>query len=332
MSRTGIKTLGMAFAGLLLATTASKAADITINLGYAAAETSSYGVFAAKFEELAEKHSGGSIDVKVRCCAQLVTEDEAFKAMQLGTVDMFIITGNNVSPHFPLMDAFVLPYIFQNKDHTYKVLNGPVGQDFAAKLEKATKVSLLSYGYVGHRDFYNSVRPVNTMADVKGLKVRVPKNEVMIETFKAFGAAPIPLPWADTPTALQTGAVDGADNGTSFIKSQKFYEMMDHLVILEHFSYFSPLFASPRLMGKLNDEQKAAVIKAANEASDYHRDVMSAQVEDIRTFLTNEGKMKRTDPDKTDFIAAALQVQDKFAAAKGDEFKALLEAIRAEAK
>lgn len=314
--------------GLGMTPIAAQAADITINLGYAAAETSAYAILANKFEELAEQYSNGSIDVKVRCCTQLVTEDEAFKAMQLGTVDMFIITGNNVSPHFPLMDAFVLPYIFQSKEHTYKVLDGPVGADFAAKLQAATKVHLLTYGFVGDRDFYNSRGPIMKMADMKGLKVRVPKNQVMIETYRAFGAAPIPLAWADTATALQTGTVDGGDNGTSFIKSQKFYEIMPNLAILEHFSYFSPLFASPRLMGKLDEAQMAAVMKAAKEAGRHHREVMSQQVAEIRKFLTTEGGMKMTTPDKADFIAAALKVQNKFAAEKDDDFRQLLQAIR----
>lgn len=317
---------------LMFGASTANAGDVTINLGYASAKTSTYAVLADKFEELAEKYSNGSIEVKVRCCAQLVTEDEAFKSMQLGTVDMFIITGNNVSPHFPLMDAFVLPYVFQSKDHTYKVLNGKVGQDFAKELHAATKVHLLTYGFVGDRDFYNSRGPINSMADMKGLKVRVPKNAVMIETFRAFGAAPIPLAWADTPTALQTGTVDGGDNGTSFIKSQKFYEIMENLAVLEHFSYFSPLFASSRIMGKLDDEQKAAVIKAAKEAGDYHRNTMTAQVAGIREFLTTKGGMKQSNPDKSDFIKAAMTVQDKFAAEKGADFKALIEAIRAEAK
>ena len=321
--------LALAFGlGLGVAAAPAGADDVTINLGYASAETSTYAILADKFAELAEQYSDGSLEVKVRCCAQLVTEDEAFKAMQLGTVDMYIITGNNVSPHFPLMDAFVLPYIFQNKEHTYRVLDGPVGADFAAQLQAATKVHLLTYGFVGHRDFYNGRGPIMTMADMKGLKVRVPKNEVMIETFEAFGAAPIPLPWADTPTALQTGAVDGADNGTSFIKSQKFYEIMPHLAILEHFSYFSPLFASERLMGKLDEAQQGAVMKAAADAGAYHRDVMSKDIAEIRRFLTEEGGMKRTDPDKADFIKAAMAVQDKFAAEKGAEFQALLKQIR----
>ncbi len=318
-------TISLVFAGT------AHAGKVTINLGYAAAETSTYAVLADKFAELAEEYSDGSIDVKVRCCAQLVTEDEAFKAMQLGTVDMYIITGNNVSPHFPLMDAFVLPYIFQSKEHTYKVLEGPVGQDFADKLREATKVSLLTYGFVGDRDFYNSRNPINTIEDMKGLKIRVPKNSVMIDTYEAFGTSPIPLAWADTPTALQTGTVDGADNGTSFIKSQKFYEIMPYLVVLEHFSYFSPLFASERIMGKLDDAQKAAVVKAAAEAGVFHKETMSAKVADIRAFLTNEGGMTLSSPDKAGFIAAALALQDKYAAEKDDDFKALLTAIRAAA-
>jgi tripartite ATP-independent transporter DctP family solute receptor len=307
------------------------AGDVVINLGYAAAEGSSYAVLADKFEALAEEYSGGTIDVKVRCCGQLMGEDEAFKAMQLGTVDMHVITGNNISPHFPLMDAFVLPYIFEDKDHAYRVLEGEVGADFSAKLNAATGVHLLTFGFVGDRDFYNSRNPITKMADMAGLKVRVPKNQVMIDTFTEFGAAPIPLPWADTPTALQTGTVEGADNGTSFIKSQKFYEIMPHFTVLEHFNYFSPLFASDRIMGKLDDDQRAAVMRAAHEAGVFQKEEMTRNVTEIRDFLTGEGGMKTAEFERADFIAAGQRVQDKYAAEKGDDFNALLAAIRAAA-
>ncbi|NCQ25193.1 MAG: C4-dicarboxylate ABC transporter substrate-binding protein [Rhodobacteraceae bacterium CG17_big_fil_post_rev_8_21_14_2_50_63_15] len=321
---------GPAMALSVLAGTAV-AQDITINLGYAAAETSAYAVLADKFEELAEQYSAGSIDVKVRCCGQLMGEDEAFKAMQLGTVDMFIITSNNVSPHFPLTDAFVLPYIFQDKDHAYRVLEGEVGQTFATQLQAATGVHLLTYGFVGDRDFYNSRNLITSVEDMNGLKVRVPKNQVMIDTYVEFGAAPIPLPWADTPTALQTGTVEGADNGTSFIQSQKFYEIMPYFTALEHFTYFSPLFASDRIMTKLNDAQRAAVLRAATEAGAYHRTEMARQTEEVRAFLTGEGGMKTAEFDRAGFIAAGLRVQDRYAAEQGDDFVALLAAIRAQA-
>ncbi len=318
--------------GFILSAQAALAGDVTINLGYAAAEGSTYGVLADKFEELAEEYSGGTIDVKVRCCGQLMGEDEAFKAMQLGTVDMHVITGNNIAPHFPLMDAFVLPYIFEDKDHAYRVLEGEVGQDFAQKLHEATGVHLLTFGFVGDRDFYNSRNPITNMKDMSGLKVRVPKNQVMIDTFTEFGAAPIPLPWADTPTALQTGTVEGADNGTSFIKSQKFYEIMPYFTPLEHFIYFSPLFASQRIMDKLDDSQREAVMRAAREAGIYQKEEMTRQVSEIRAFLVGEGGMKTAEFDRTDFIAAGQRVQDQFAADKGDDFKALVSAIRAAAE
>lgn len=328
----GLAAAAFAAASVAVAAGGAKADTLTINLGYAAAETSTYAVLADRFEALAEQYSGGSIDVKVRCCAQLVTEDEAFKAMQLGTVDMYIITSNNISPHYPLTDAFVLPYIFQSTDHTYAVLEGEVGRDFAEGLREATGVHLLAYGFVGHRDFYNSVRPVETPADMEGLKIRVPKNEVMIDTFREFGASPIPLAWADTPPALQTGTIDGADNGTSFIKSQKFYEIAEYLTVLEHFSYFSPLLASERIMARMDDAQREAVARAAGEAAVHHREVMGASVAEIRRFLTEEGGMQATYPDKAPFIEAAMRVQDRFAAERGAEFQALLADIRAVAR
>lgn len=308
------------------------AGDVVINLGYAAAEGSSYSVLANKFEELAEEYSDGTIDVRVRCCGQLMGEDEAFKAMQLGTVDMHIITGNNVSPHFPLMDAFVLPYIFQDKDHAYTVLEGEVGAQFAEQLFEATNVHLLTFGFVGDRDFYNSRNPITSIADMDGLKVRVPRNQVMIDTFTEFGAAPIPLPWADTPTALQTGAVEGADNGTSFIQSQKFYEIMPYFTVLEHFSYFSPLFASDRIMSRLDDDQRDAVMRAAHDAGLYQKEEMSGRIEGIRDFLTGEGGMETAEFDRSGFIEAGQRVQDRYAGEQGEEFVKLVTAIRDAAK
>lgn len=329
-----LRTFRLIFAAMMasaFAVPAAMAENVVINLGYAAAEGSSYSVLADKFEELTEEYSGGSIDVKVRCCGQLLGEDEAYKAMQLGTVDMHIITGNNISPHFPLMDAFVLPYIFEDKDHAYRVLEGDVGAAFAQDLNKATGLHLLTYGFVGDRDFYNSRNPITKMEDMAGLKVRVPKNQVMIDTFAEFGAAPIPLPWADTPTALQTGTVEGADNGTSFIQSQKFYEIMPYFTVLEHFTYFSPLLASGRIMDRLDDTQREAVLRAAREAGVYHKEEMGRRIGEIRAFLTGEGGMKTAEFDRSDFIAAGQRVQDKYAAEQGEDFTALVTAIRAAA-
>ncbi|WP_170610653.1 TRAP transporter substrate-binding protein [Ruegeria arenilitoris] len=328
--RSVMKTTAGALLVSILALPAA-AADVTMNVGFGAPEESIYGRFGKLFQEELAERSSGTMEVKLRCCNQISSEDEAFKAMQLGTVDGFFITANNVSPHWPLMDVTVLPYIFQDRDHLENVLKGEVGQMMKDQLQAATSVHMLAFGPALYRDFYNSVRPVNSMADMAGLKVRVPKNEVMIATFEAFGANPVPLAWSETPTALQTGTVDGGDNGTTFIRDMKFYEFEPHLVILEHFVAFAPLFASENFMSKLSDEQRNWVYEAAQAASDELSRQFAAETEEVRQWLVSEGGMARTDPDKADFVEAAKQVQADFAAKRGDDFVALVQAIQAAA-
>lgn len=329
-----LKTLpALALAGgFAFAPAPAQSADVTMNLGYAAPEKSLYGRFAAIFKKKAEDYTGGSVEVKIRCCGQISTEDNAFKAMQLGTVDGFFITANNVSPHWPMMDVTVLPYIFQDTAHLERVVDGAVGRMMKDRLQADTSVHLLSFGPALYRDFYNSKRAVNTMADLAGLKIRVPKNEVMIATFEAFGARPVPLAWSETPTALQTGTVDGGDNGTSFIRDMKFYEFEKHLVIMEHFVAMAPLFASDAFMKRLSGEQRAQITKAAEDAgAEFRRQVLN-ETEDIRTWLSTEGGMAMTRPDKTDFIKAAQGVQKAFAEKRGAEFVKLVGAIQAAAQ
>jgi len=320
-----------ATAGVAVAAMPAQSADVTMNLGFGAPEQSLYGRFAKIFKEKAEDYTDGSVEVKIRCCNQISTEDEAFKAMQLGTVDGFFITANNVSPHWPLMDVTVLPYIFQDTDHLERVVDGPVGDAMKKKLQEDTSVHLLSFGPALYRDFYNSVRPINTMADMEGLKIRVPKNEVMLATFEAFGAEPIPLAWSETPTALQTGTVDGGDNGTSFIRDMKFYEFEPHLVILEHFVSMAPLFASDPFMKRLSDEQREQILRAANDAGAEFRQQVLNETEEVRDWLATEGGMAMTRPDKADFITAAQGVQQDFAKDRGQDFVDMVNSIQAAA-
>ncbi|MDX6748770.1 TRAP transporter substrate-binding protein [Geminicoccaceae bacterium 1502E] len=325
-----IKTLTRHLAAAAVAAVAASPAlaATTMNLGWATPLESTNGLFASKFAELADKYTDGEVVVKLRPSGQIAGEDEAFKALQLGTVGGYLVTSNNISPHFGLMDVFVLPFIFRDTEHAFAVLDGEVGDSIKDRLYKDTGVHLLSFNNVEHRDLYNTVRPIETFEDFGGLKYRVPKNEVMIETFRAFGAEPVPLAWSETPTALQTGTIDGGDNGTNVILEMKFYEFADHLAILEHFSSFTPLLVSDNFMSRLSEEDQAAIRRAANEAQDYQREIMAVRTAEIRKELAERG-MKVTYPEKEKFIAAAEQVQDLFAEKKGEAFRGLLEQIRA---
>jgi tripartite ATP-independent transporter DctP family solute receptor len=328
------RILGVALAGasLILGIAGANAASVTMNIGWETPLDSHYGILAKKFQELVEPSSGGSIKVRLRSSGQIGTEDNAFKAMQLGTVDAYFVSQNNISPHFPLMDVFVLPFIFQSAEHVMKVTNGPVGEEIRQLLLKDTGVYLLTFGGADYRDLYNTKRPIEKFEDFAGLKYRVPKNEVMIETFKAFGAVPVPLAWSETPTALETRTIDGGDNGTNVIEEMKFYEFAKYLTIIEHFAGVAPLLASDRFMSKLDSGQKAAVLAAAKQAGEYQADFKAKATEEIRQRLVKTHGMNITYPDKKPFIEAGLKVQDRFAAEKGPKFKELLEKIRAAAK
>ncbi len=306
--------------------------DVEINVGWETPADSKLGILAVKFKELVEEYSNGTVTVNLRCCGQIGSEETAFSAMQLGTVDAFLISSNNVSPNYPLMNVFVLPYIFQNPGHMAKVLEGDVGRKFADRLQQETGVHLLAYGGVFFREAFTIDTPVESIADMKGLKYRVPQNRVMIETADAFGAQPVALAWSEVPTALQTGAIDGSDNGLATIRDMKFYEFANHLIRLDHIAAFVPLFMSDRTMQKLDDDQKEAVRRAAAEASAHQSEIIRKEEEQTRQWLKEKGGMTLYSPDTAPFIERAQAVQDQFAEEAGADFQALVEEIRAAAE
>lgn len=313
---------------MMAAFSAPVSANVVMNLGWQTADDSAYGEFVTVFSGLVDEYTNGEVVIKRRCCGQVGGEEDAFKTLQFGIVDGFIITMNNVSPHYPLMDVFVLPYIFNGLEHASEVLSGPIGDRFRDGLYKKTGVYLLSYNAVEPRDMYNTKRPITSIDDMTGLKVRVPKNKIMINTFQAFGAEPVPLAWSEMSTALQTGTVEGGDNGTFVIKSQKFYDLAKNLTILDHFTSFSPLFCSKRFLGKLTDAQRDAVIRAGRDAGRIHRANMIKKIEECRLYLESKG-MKITRPDRKPFIEAARKLQDEILTKRSPEFRNIVNEIRA---
>ena len=131
---------------------------------------------------------------------------------------------------------------------------------------------------------------------------------------------------------METGTIDGGDNGTNVIEEMKFYEFAKYLTILEHFGGVAPLFASERFMTKLNDDQKAAVWKAAAEAGAFQAEFKAKSTDEIRQRLVKEHGMEISYPDKEPFIKAAKKVQDMFSDKKGPQFKEFVEKIGAAAQ
>ncbi len=303
-----------------------------LKLGYAVAKGNAYDTFAVKFKEDLEKRTNGAVKVKNFCCFKMGGEQEMYKKLQLGTLDGTIIAQNNAGPFYPKIDLLVLPYMLQNYEHAIKVVDGPVGQMIWKDMPKEAGVHLVKIILVSFRHIYNTKTPINTIADFGPLKYRVPKNVVMVDTYKAFGSDPVPLAWSETLTAVQTGTVDGGDLPIDVIYSQKFHEVAKNIALTGHFALTPPFFVSDKFMQKLSDDERKAVYAAATVAAEASRKQVLDKEAEISKLLQEKHGVKITKPDTGPFISAAAKVHGEFAKKRGGDYVKLIDAINGAAK
>ena len=279
-----------------------------------------------------EKRTKGKVKVKIFCCFKMGGEQEMYKKLQLGTLDATIIAQNNAGPFYPKIDLLVLPYMLQNYKHAIKVVDGPIGEMIWKDMPKEAGVHLVKIILVSFRHIYNSKKPINTIADFGPLKYRVPKNVVMVDTYKAFGSDPVPLAWSETLTAVQTGTVDGGDLPIDVIYSQKFHEVAKNIALTGHFALAPPFFVSDKFMKKLTDEERKAVYAAATTAAQVSRKQVLDKEAEISKLLQEKHGVKITKPDTAPFISAAAKVHAEFAKKRGSDYVKLIEAINGAAE
>jgi tripartite ATP-independent transporter DctP family solute receptor len=249
----------------------------------------------------------------------------------LGTLDATIIAQNNAGPFYPKLDILTLPYIFQSPEHAKAIVDGPIGQEIWKDMPSEAGVHLVKITAIAFRHLYNTERAIENIEDFKSLKYRVPKNSVMVDTYKAFGADPVPLAWSETLTAVQTGTVDGGDLTIDVIYSQKFHEVAKYIAMTGHFVFTPPFFVSDRFMSKLTDDEKKAVYAAANIAAEVTRKMVAEEESTLIDALKSEHGVAFTVPEKAPFIEAAAAVQAQFAKARGAGYEALVTAIKQQA-
>lgn len=328
--RTTISTLFVAL--LFFSGTGICYAAKFLKLGYAVAEGHAYDTFASVFKEELEKRTEGSIKVKNFCCFKMGGEQEMFKKLQLGTLDATIIAQNNIGPFYPKIDLLVLPYILQNYAHALKVIDGQVGEMIWKDMPDEAGVNVVSVVMIAFRHLYNTKTAIHSIDEFMPLKYRVPKNVVMVDSYKAFGADPIPLAWSETLTAVQTGTVDGGDLPLDVFFSQKFYEVAKHIAMTGHFAMISPFLVSENFMKKLTVTEKEHLYEAAVIAAEKSRkQVLDNQNNIIETLKSKHG-VTFTYPDTKPFIRAAEGVQQTFVRQRGNDYVKLIDAIKDAAK
>jgi tripartite ATP-independent transporter DctP family solute receptor len=237
---------------------------------------------------------------------QLGSEQNTVNDASMGLLDMSIVAINNITPFSPTVGLLTLPYVILSLEDAETLTQGEIGQELIENTVRDAGVRILGWTYTGFRRLTNSERPVETVEDMQGLVIRVPKNEIMIETYKSWGLNPTPMAWAETFAALQQGVVDGQDNPYLTINAMKFYEVQDYVTNIRYIFSIEPLIVSESLFQGLSEEDQQAMVEAGEAATKRSAEFLRQREDEIRETLVEKG-MTITEPanDEAEFIERA---------------------------
>jgi len=275
------------------------------------------------FADLVKEYTNGEIEVQVFSGAQLGQEPETIEQAQAGIVDFSRVNSVGLANVSPSMGAFTLPYVFANWDHKYKVLDGDIGAEVLADLEK---VGLKGFAYMdaGARSFYTvEGQPIASIGDLKGMKIRVQPAPISIRMMELLGAVPTPMNYGEVYSALQTGVIDGAENDFVSYETSAHYEVAPNYVTDAHLSPPALLLMNKMRFDNLPIEHQEAIAKAAVDAAMYERKIMREANEKARETVVEAGATVN-EIDNTPFQDAVQPIYEEF-----PDLMPLLERIKA---
>ncbi len=269
-----------------------------------------------RFSELVSEATGGEINVEVFHGGVLGSQPDALEQVRLGAIEI----GNfNLGPIGPIVkeaNLVSLPFIFKSVPHMFRVLEGEAGETIAAAMAEAG-IKPLAWVDAGARSFY-SQKPINTPADVEGLKIRVMNNDLYTSMISAMGGNPSPMAFAEVQQALKTGVVDGAENNFPSFKSVGHYEVTTHYSLSEHLIIPECICVNTAKFDALSEDMQAAVRGAAEEAALYQRELWAVQSGQAREEVEAAGIVVNEIADKGPFQDAMVAVYDEYLAANPD--------------
>lgn len=227
-------------------------------------ESDSWHKAALRFAELVKERSNGAIEVNVFANGVLGNDAAVISAVRSGVLEI-CLTGN---PFFtglaPKLNVLDLPFLFQDRKHAAAVLDGPIGDQLRAELEGSELKALATWD-IGWRNLTNNRRPVQSPADLKGLKIRTTPNPAHIKAFQLLGALPTPMAFTELFTALEVGSVDGQENPVTLILNARFFEVQKHLTLTQHAFTTGPLVMGKAKFDGLTPELQKTMLDTARE-------------------------------------------------------------------
>lgn len=267
-------------------------------------------------EEITEK-TGGEVTGKVFHNGVLGDQPDAIQQIRLGALDFGEFSLGPMGPVVPETNVVSLPFIFASVPEMYRLMDGEVGDAIGAGME-AKGIKALGWYAAGARSFYNSVRPINTPADVEGLKVRVMSNDLFVDMISAMDGNATPMAFAEVYQSLKTGVVDGAENNPPSYESTNHYEVAKYLSLTEHLIIPECLCMSLKTWDKLSPEHQDIVMAAGRASADYQRELWAEREAASLETVKAGGTEVNTVEEKAPFQQAMAPVYDAFLQANPD--------------
>lgn len=260
-----------------------------------------------KFEELVKKYYGKPVNFVLHKNSELGLEKDYFAYMNQGiSVDYAIVSPAHMatfSKSAPFIDA---PFVFRDHDQMNKVIAQDILKPISDEIAQKADVLLLGYGGGGTRNIFAN-KPTPTMADLKGLKIRVQGAPIWTRTFSAAGMASTVIAYSEIYNGIQTGVIQAGDNEAAGVEQMKFYEVAPNLMLTKHAISIRPICFSGKSLRKLPADLQAAIRKAAAEAGDWERELESSSDTAILQKLEKEGKLKLVAFGERDKLRASME-------------------------
>jgi tripartite ATP-independent transporter DctP family solute receptor len=295
-------------AAVFTACGAALAQTVQLKLGHGAALDNPRHIASLKFADLVKAKTNGRIEVAVSPSAQLGTDPAMITALRTGALDITANSQGAIASTVPEYNAFGMPFLFADVGAAFKVMDGPVGKELAAKTEEKGMI-VLGYWDNGIRHMTNSKRPLNNPADLNGLKMRTPPDAVTMDIMKAVGATPQQIAFSELYVALQQGVVDGQENPLANIASAKIYEVNKYISLTGHKYEMSPFLMSKRTWEKLSAADQKAVMDSALEATTLQRKLSVEADQKLAAELKAKGALINN-ANKAAFEKATSNVDD----------------------
>ena len=274
---------------------------------------------------LVEERTGGRHRIRVFHSRQLGEESDTIEQTRVGAIDL---NRTNVAPIgalVPTLNALALPFLFRSFEHLHKVLDNDLGAEILEGFERYGFVGLTFYDS-GSRSIYNRVRPVRTIEDLKGLRIRIQQSELMASMFRALGAEPVELPYGQVTTGLATQLIDGAENNWPSYVTTNHYKLAPFYTLTEHTMGPEVLVMSLRAWASLTGEDREIFKDSARRSSLHMRELWSSLEERSRQIARNSGTTIIANFRRKPFEDAMSPVYDK--AITNPDTRQLVERIR----